>query len=684
MGMMNNNPKLVIGKTNLLFLGLLSVITWTILIFGRQLIPKISALYFFELPPHPYLVPDHAVLFYIFSPVVILSSIFIWLLPGILITLWIGKTQRYAELIIWAFGTSFIVYLISSSIVKLLFSGTVSANYFLIGYGCITLFAWAGLVFQVYRKKNLPWPFQVKADYRRLIWSVFIPIIAVLLLFPIIFWQDMHGDGFEALEIGRSLSEFLWPRFPNPSMVSGFGLGMFPVAFPIHWFITLFGPIEASARFPLLLYLPIIFLMLVEMIEWMSPRKMEVAEDGLLILGLGIFTVAMSYNASYEAYFSDIASLTAVECLTITCIVGAVYFLWRENWFWFVSFSIIAYLCRPTSLIVFGLLAIAILLVMEEKRKRWLPILSVMIIFFFGLAYLFDNILLPWISGTTEFGYQSESIIQRVRYIRLFEPMRFNFALFPSGIIPFMSLFFIKWQDRYAKTITIIVLGYFGLFLFIANIALHHFVPVMVLPLVVFWRIYLGRIEWNRTVVLSVVGIAGMLSLWFSLPRSFEINRTVRLIGEKIKIEVGDYNQDYREMVRNVAMYAKLIPPDWEVSDRSKELITSPLALIYYGSREKRSDTRINYIIRYTHMPAPEDFTQVDTKAGVSLYVRDQEEWKADRFQNLNTKFMSPLYAIPRSTLFYYWSEPDGTKVIDLMQIGGVVKRFLLEIINRQ
>jgi hypothetical protein len=301
-----------------------------------------------------------------------------------------------------------------------------------------------------------------------------------------------------------------------------------------------------------------------------------------------------------------------------------------------------------------------------------------MLVFCFGLGLFFDNVILPWLGGTQEIGYKSNSIIHRIRYIRLFEPFRINFALFPSGIIPFISLFLIKWQDRYAKLISIIVLGYLGLFLFLANIALHHFVPVMVLPLVVFWRIYLNHLEWNRNLVLSVVGFAGIISLWLSLPKSFDINRTIRPIGQKIMIEIGDYQHNFREMVRADPIYKELIPPDWMVSDRSQKLISTPLALIYYGSREKSPGTKINYIIQGCSVAPPPGFTRVAQKANAVLYVRDLHEWEADRVQQLNTKFMSPIYAIPRGTLFYYWTTPTNTKVYDLMQLGGKVKRFIL------
>jgi hypothetical protein len=672
-----------VTKKIVILSGIFTLLVGAVVILGQGIIPRVVGIYLYDSPAHPYFQPTHAFLFYFLTPIVILSSIILWLLPGIFLALAISRVHRFTEMVIWGFGYSIVIYAILISIVKLVTSQTPSSTAFIGVLLASSVITWGWLAFRVYRGDAIPWPLDSRVENRRLVWSIAIPVIVLITLFPVIFWQDMNGDGLEVLEMGRSLSRFIIPRTPDPVGVVGLGIGMMlPMAFPIHWFIALFGAVEASARLPLLLYLPVVFCLLVELVEWRAPRKLGVAEETLMIFALGIYTVAMGYNASYDPYFSDLAAPAAIETLTVLCILASIYFLWRENWRWFFIFSVMSYLCRPNGLIVLGLMFMAAMLVMPEYRKRWSIAIMIPIAFCLLLTVAYDKVLLPWISGSTQIADSSGGLLDRIRYIRLIEPYRLNFALFPSGILPFLALFLYKWQDKYSRMITIIALGYFAMFFFFAHISMHHFVPVMLLPIVVLWRMYLLHQEWERRVVLPVVAIACAISLWLSLPRNFDINRTVRLIGEKTLIRIGDNTDDYRGTIEHAELFYRLIRPDWQIEDRSKELVSTPLALIYYANRPKRPDVQINYIVQAVSEPAPQDFYEEATHKKVSLYVQDADEWKADRFQNLDTDFASSIYAIPRGSLFYYWDDPHGTRVIDLMQVGGVIKRYILGLIS--
>lgn len=663
--------------------GIFTILIWVVVITGQEIIPRVVGIYFFDLPSHPYFQPSHALLFYLLTPLVILSSIILWLLPGIFFTLAIGRTHRFTELVIWGFGFSFILYASLISFIKLATSRSLSPYVFIGVVIACSAVTWGWLAFRVYRGHSIPWPLDSRVDIRRLVWSIAIPIIALLALFPVIFWQDMHGDGLEVLEMGRTLSRYIVPRSPDPVGVVGLGIGMMlPMAFPIHWFITLFGPVEASARLPLLIYLPVVYCLLVELVEWRAPRKLGVIEETLVIFALGIYTVAMGFNASYDPYFSDLAAPTAVETLTILCILASIYFLWRENWSWFFFFSVMSYLCRPNGLMMLGLMAVAALFVMSEYRKRWLIAILAPIVFCLLLTVVYDRVLLPWISGSTQIETSSGGLLDRIRYIRLIEPYRLNFALFPSGFLPFLALFFYKWQDKYSRMLTIVALGYFAMFFFFAYIAMHHFVPVMILPIVVFWRMYLFHQHWDRRVVLSMVAVAGAISLWLSLPRNFDINRTLRPIGEKTLVRIGDYTNDFKAIIEHEKLFFQIIRPDWNIEDRSKELVSTPLTLIYYATRPKRPDIPINYIVQDASEPVAKDFYREATQKQATLYIRDVDEWNADRFQNLDTEFTSRLYTVPRGSLFYYWNDTHGTRVIDLFQVGEVVKQFFLGLVS--
>jgi len=427
----------------------------------------------------------------------------------------------------------------------------------------------------------------------------------------------------------------------------------------------------------MLLYLPVLFCALIRLIEWQSPRSLGFAEEAGLCLALGIYTVTMSYSASYDPYFADIAAPAAFETLTVVCIAAAICFLWSRQTAWFLFFAVLSYLCRPTGLMVLALLGFAVALALPEHRRRWLVLIATAMGLCILIAFVYDRVYIPSVIGSASLGYDSGSILDRMRYLRLIELSRINFGLFPSGILPFVALFAFPWQDRFARVIAILSLSYYAFFFLQAYIALHHFVPVMILPLVVFWRVYLHQREWYRRVSLPAVAVTCVIAFGLSLPRHFEINRTVRPIGQKTSILVGDYDTDYRTQTQHLELFFSLIPPDWKVDDPAKELVSGYASLIYYATRPKSSSAEINYVVQPIGDPEPNGFTKVADDNGAALYVKDEQEWEDDRYQQLRTDYRSPIYDIPRSTLFFYRGIPQGQVLIDLRKIGSDAKDFL-------
>ena len=121
------------------------------------------------------------------------------------------------------------------------------------------------------------------------------------------------------------------------------------------------------------------------------------------------------------------------------------------------------------------------------------------------------------------------------------------------------------------------------------------------------------------------------------------------------------------------------------VEDASTELISGFNSLIYYGSRPKLAGDDINYIIQSVEDTAPAGFTYIAADDKAALYIKDLEQWNRDRFQELRTVAKSPLYNIPRSTMFYYyfWREhPEGQLVFDIKQVVKYGLSLSREIIN--
>lgn len=661
------DPGAAMSGRSVTWLGLMLVATWTVLYAGVDIPSQVANLYPLESPESPYFQPAHAWLLYAKLPLVILASLALLLSPGVLLVLAIGGVKSWTELIILAFGTSFVIHVILTSAFKLIFGVALDSRTFFMAEVSAGALLWLVVLARVCGGDKLSWPLGNKTERRRLLWTLAISLSGLLALLPVIFWQDLSADGFGALDSGRSLFARFHPRWPDdgPDGLLGLGIGMIPMAYPIHWFIMLFGLIEAAARLPLLLYLPVIFCLLIQLIEFRSPRELGVAEEAVLFLALAVYTVTMSYSASYDPYFADIASPAAFESLTILCMLAVIYSLWSRRDFWFFFFAIMAYLCRPTGLMILGLLGLSVALCAKEQRYGWLVRISCALAVCIVFGFLYERVYIPLVVGEVGLGYSSKSIVERFRYLRWDDFSRINYALFPGGILPFVFLLAFRWQDSFGRLIALVSLIYFGVFYFPAFTALHHFVPVIIFPLVVFWRLYLFQKDRWRRLMLPAAAVAAALSLWLSLPGHFELNRTHRAIGVATVYRISDYTVDFR-LLNHANLLLKLIPPDWNVIDPSRELVVSPYTIIYYALKPKDPKTEVNYIIQLLEELPPFGFTKIADDKIAALYVKDLEQWQRDRVRILRTDYQSRIYATPRSTLFPHWGIREGQYSIDL------------------
>ena len=310
-----------------------------------------------------------------------------------------------------------------------------------------------------------------------------------------------------------------------------------------------------------------------------------------------------------------------------------------------------SYLCRPSGLLVLGLLGLAVVFGFPGRRKPYLLSITLAIGLCLLIAVVYEKLYAPWILGNAGLGYASSSILGRLRYLRFDDFSRLNYGLFPSGILPFVSLLAFRWQDSLARVISIVCLLYFILFYSQAFIALHHFVPVMVFPLVVFWRIYLHRERSFQRVSLPAVVFTTFIALLLSLPRHFEVDRSVRAIGQRTAYLVADYHTDYPSTVRHAELLFNLIAPDWKVKNPRRELVGGYCTIIHYSARPRPHRTPISYIVQPVSNPPPVSTIKIADNSIAAVYSTIYQQWDDDRFQNLRTDFRSPLYNIPRATL---------------------------------
>ncbi|MGH7554352.1 MAG: hypothetical protein ACREMQ_15210 [Longimicrobiales bacterium] len=621
----------------------------------RPSLVRAVSLYPFELPTNPHFVPEHALLLYVFLPLAVCCYAFVLLAPGMLAVLVTRGATTITDLLVRGFAVAFAMRWIMGVLVAGMLGHTWSFPSFFATHAGLTAILSAMLVHRVRSGTAPVWPGLPSIERRRIVWMAALVVTTAIALSPWLLWQDMIGDGLEILITGRSLAEFGMPRFPHPSGFQGLGLGIIATAFPVHWFAMLVGPFEAAARLPFLIYLPLLFAVLVELIEFRSPRRMKPSEEMALALALASYVVTMALNASYDAYAADIAAPAGTDSFAIFCMAATLLSLWRRETVWLLGFVLIGYFARPSELLLLLLLVAAVIAAPREERRGWLLRIAAAVLLCIAARILYQNLYVPWASGGMQAGYRGTSMIRRFQYLTFGDVQRFLFLLVPSGFVAAIALTLFRRQDPWARTITLVCAAYFVFFYVQAFVALHHFAPVMLLPLVVWWRLALRPNGFRYAAPLAAFGaLAGVL---LALPPHFDIYRAARAIGARTSFRIGDYGGSYpqlRNAMDGAAVLQNLFRSQSSIEDPATELALSNLGILHYATRFAPDTASADYIAQPEASLPPQGFINVATKEGRAVFVRDSSIWLRDKHAAPTTEFASRLYFVPATTRFSY------------------------------
>jgi len=555
-----------------------------------------TALFVEGVSPHPYVVAEHAGLLYILTPAAVLLAVLVFFAPGLHVVLAYGTDERGAPVVMKAFAAALGLLVLWSSTLKVITNGPVAPTLFLSGWALLALGTWALWFRRLQLGARTGWPWHDPVERRRVWWYLAFPVITVVALLPVLFWQDLNADGSEALEIGRSLRWFVVPRFLDGNGFIGLGIGMIPMAFPVHWFDMAFGSIEATARLPLALYLPALYAALVALVELESPRRLRPPEMVTIALGVALFVFVLGFNASYDNYFADLSSPTAFEAFTVFTVLAAAYTLWAGEVGWFLWLALLSFVARPTGVLLVGLLGVSAAWTTPALRKRVVRWLPMALLIWIGVFVVYENVYIPWASGG-QAGYGSGSIIGRFQYLRFDHVAKFIYVIVPAGILPVFACLAIRRHDSISRALVVASVGYFLVFYFPAFTNLHHFAPVMVLPIVVYWRTVIRwTTRWWPTAA-ALVGIS--IAFGLSRPRHFLVNQTMRRIGWATEYRVGAYDgsaDQYRESVAGLPLFSHLVRPEWEVVSPEREHVGGAHQW-YYAMRPKPESATENYLI---------------------------------------------------------------------------------------
>jgi hypothetical protein len=640
-----------------------TLLTGVWLIASRGLPARVALMFEAGLPPNPWFVPGSAGILYVILPVTILVGIVAWMLPGLLLTASWRRDLDFAPWVMHGFLVSLLSQWGLGALATRISTGPVSDTAFLVAWLALMLFGLIAYVRREARGCTLEGD-ETPRTGRRLLLSAGLVLAGVLLLLPKIFWQDLGPDAFEALELGRSLAWFALPRVPTEASILGLGAGMVPQAAPIRWFILLYGPIEAAARLPLLLSLTPILAGLIGLIEVRAPRRLGRIEEVGVALGVAMVTMAVGLHATYSPYAVDLASPTAIEFVAVVLVLGAILAFWRDEALTFLALSGVALLARPTAAVIILLAGLGTMVLEPGRRSRTLRLL-VGVLGVWVLLYLAYERLFVLRASLDTAEYTAGGIIDRFHFLTFTDWRRLIWVAAPAGFIPFLSLFRLRKLDDVGRSAAVATLLSFGVVAVPAFVALHHFVPMMLLPIAVFWRLQVHERSGSAR-LLGAYALLSVLAVGLALPPHLGVSRGFRDIGRQTDNRIAgfggeDYPSHRAAVLAASASLGTLFLADWAVPDAAEELVGGP-QILYYADRRERVEpnTDILFLVQSSGDPAPEGALRVSDVGGASAFVLDSLAWQSIRFTPPPGVSLSRLYRVPRATFRQYIGEPAG------------------------
>jgi hypothetical protein len=619
---------------------------------------------------NPYFVPDHAALLYGAVPVVAVSACVLVLAPGLFLSLAMGRGSSAGEWLVSSLTLGIVGVSAAVALVQSISAAPVTGNGFVAVVAACACAAFAVALVRVRRGARLPWPADSPAAVFTLAIMLLAPLALCVVLLPKFLWENFNGDGAHAFESGRLLLRSALPFWPREAgSVAQFpGLTSMLFAYPTSWFIRLFGPLEVSARLPLLLYLPPLAGALLAIAGHRQPATVAASKLGAVLVwvSLSAYTVTMSFSATYNPYAADIALPATQDTLLIVCHLGFVLaFLKNEPW-WMALFGVLTYASLPNGLILMGFWVVAVAVVTRPVPWDRLAAAAATLAGCVALSAVLPSLLaaagLPRPGGE----YGLVGLLRYFAFLQFTDWTRLAFLVVPAGILPALSLAIWPKQDAVARALTVVTVAYFAFFFVQANVSLHHFVPAMVLPVAVYWRMLIGAPRTPRAihVVALLLGVVSVLVSW---PSASAIDRSGREVGSALVERVGDYDRSDPQVFRHLKLLSALFPPDWHPSVPAT-YGGSPLVWNYYarhGSGRPASDA--NYVLQSSTDAPPPGMRRVAEADGAALFVGSDARWQIHRALRPPSPAGSSVYYVPRGVLFRSVPNERGTYVLDVV-----------------
>lgn len=662
-----------------------------ILVAGLVTIPSIAVVrgtlwkWPLGLAEDPYFLPSHSLDLYLLTPLATLAATILLLGPGLILSAVWGREKSLATWLLAALGWAIVLNLCWISLFQ------VTTGHVARGQDFALLIAALNGLCLVVGALHLGTGAAIRlrlepADASDLIGALVLFWLCICLFAPKFYWENFTGDGSGSLQFARLHIARLWPFWPPEAgpIRNAPGLTMVLFVFPESWFVRLWGEWEYSVRAPLLVYLALLYPVLCRLIRTGRDARMPVMDHVALVAALLIYTLSVVYSGGYHVYFGDSPMPAARETLALVVFLGYVLAFVEDRPGLMLATGVMSHLVIPTGGLWLLLWPAAVLL-------TWRPIPWQRLGVALGALVLAATISILVPRGIAALGlpfpgdeFGASNIIDRLRFFTAFDFWKIGFWIVPVGIVPALFLLLWPWQDRLARSLTLVSVAFFLFFYFQAwRVLLHHFIPAMIPPLIVMWRSELmTRRDW--AVPLRVLVFVGLgLSLYLSWPKDMRMHGFEREIGQQIVTEGpifetaeradGERFRGFSVQAVDVAhvLLARLFPITYGEDDPAQRFYGAPLVWWFYSEFPKPEGQQINYVLKPLDRATPDDGDPIATHLGYGMFVLNRAEWRqtADNPPPVDTG--AAIYETPRSIIYGHGRRLNGERrVHDLIHLA--------------
>jgi hypothetical protein len=664
-----------VNSTNyrsILYLFGIAATAWVHVLMDYTVVREVAGLYQLADSANPYFVALHAWTLYVRLPLLVMSTCVLFLSPGLFLSLALGSGRGFGHWLLKSFALSLVVVSAVAGIVQWVIGNPLQGVPFaVVVFGC-TVVSFIFLLMRLTQGSVLIWPLTERHAYVTILSTILVPLLILILIMPKFFWENFNGDGAHAFESARLL---LFQPFPFWDSSAGHvahwpGMTTMLFLYPASWFIRLFGEFEASVRLPILLYLAVLYGVMLALIEYDKTKPLGVSERWLIWFGLVVFVIVMAFNATYNPYFADIALPATQHTLLMVCFLGFILSFLLERSKLMLIFIGLTYISAPNGALLIGLWILSVTLIWRPRPWNKIALITTgllaCVVISFIVPYILAIIRQP-LPGSEHGVY---GLLKKFAFLQWADWRRVLFMIVPSGILPALALLAWRWQDKVARTLTVVTVVYFCFFYIQAHIALHYFVPAMLLPMVVFWRFEELEHSRRKRLANACFAVTSILAFTISLPMNATPHTSARFVGVSVQDRIGGYDNLEPAAFLRSSMLRHIFPYAWDPKVPFESYGGSPLQWYYYAHRTGEAECYVNYVLQASDNPPPIGMRLLAEEYGVKLYVGNDSLWASHRALRPPTPTGSKVYQIPRGILFRSVPLQNGPPIINMVDVA--------------